>query len=229
VARVIQKSPFVANVPPEESREQGLGPTDPEQESGLPPLRLTGGWDGHLERSKSAIKKFYSEFCKKKVLQLKIPEEIITLKLVHTALNAFKPTETILQAAATPLPLSQKQGQRGSLLKFNPTYDKIPNPLQEMWEVNLPKPDDPLNPEKWEVGCKIPHLESVRQGPSTAIGVPDLRSKKGEFQHKTAQSLRRSTAAAPAATVSDRSANLTPGGAHGPSPGNRRRGLRPPC
>jgi len=37
VASVIQKSPFVANVPPEESREQGLGPTDPEQESGLFP------------------------------------------------------------------------------------------------------------------------------------------------------------------------------------------------
>jgi len=38
VASVIQKSPFVANVPPQESREQGLGPTNPEQESGLPPL-----------------------------------------------------------------------------------------------------------------------------------------------------------------------------------------------
>jgi len=48
VARVIQKSPFVANVPPEESREQGLGPTDPEQESGLFPCPwLAGEWDSH--------------------------------------------------------------------------------------------------------------------------------------------------------------------------------------
>ena len=31
MSSVIQKSPFVANVPPEESREQGLGPTDPEE------------------------------------------------------------------------------------------------------------------------------------------------------------------------------------------------------
>jgi len=37
VASVIQKSPFVANVPPEKSREQGLGPTGPEKESGLFP------------------------------------------------------------------------------------------------------------------------------------------------------------------------------------------------
>jgi len=44
-------------------------------------------------------------------LQLKIPEEIITWKSVHTALNALKPVETILQAAATPPPLSPKQGQ----------------------------------------------------------------------------------------------------------------------
>ena len=45
VATVVQKSPFVANVPPEESREQGLGPTDPEQESGLfpPPARWRMG------------------------------------------------------------------------------------------------------------------------------------------------------------------------------------------
>ena len=50
MASVIQKSPFVANVPPEESGEQGLGPTNPEQESGLPPLRLAGGWDSHLEK-----------------------------------------------------------------------------------------------------------------------------------------------------------------------------------
>ena len=33
-----------------------------------------------------------------------------------------------------------------------------------------------------------------QQGPSTAVGVPDLRSKQGEFQPKTAQSLRHSTA-----------------------------------
>jgi len=39
-----------------------------------------------------------------------------------------------------------------------------------------------------------PHPESVQQGPSTAIGVPDLRSKQGEFQHKTTQSIRHSTA-----------------------------------
>ena len=45
-------------LPPEESREQGLGPIDPEQESGLfPPLQLAGGWDSHLERSESSIKK----------------------------------------------------------------------------------------------------------------------------------------------------------------------------
>jgi len=72
---------------------------------------------------------------------------------------------------------------------FNPTYDEIPNPTREMREVNLPEPDDPLNPEKWEVECKIRHPESVQQGPSTAIGIPDLKSKQGEFQHKTAQSL----------------------------------------
>jgi len=63
-----------------------------------------------------------------------------------------------------------------------------------MWEVNPPEPDDTSNPEKWEVGCKIRHPESVQQGPSTAIGIPDLRSKQGEFQRKTAQSLRHSTA-----------------------------------
>jgi len=125
-------------------------------------------------------------------LQFKISEEIFTWKSVHTALNALKPAETILEAAATPPLLSPKQGQ--SLLKFNPTYDEIPNPIQEMREVNPPEPDDPLNPEKWEVGCKIRHPESVQQGPSTAIGVPDLRSKQGEFQHKTAQSIRHSTA-----------------------------------
>ena len=33
-----------------------------------------------------------------------------------------------------------------------------------------------------------------QQGSSTAVGVPDLRSKQGEFQPKTAQSLRHSTA-----------------------------------
>jgi len=148
-------------------------------------------------------------------LQLKIPEEIITWKSVHTALNALKHIETILQAAATPPPLSQKQGQSRSPLKFNPTYDEIPNPTQKMREVNPPEPDDPLNPEKWEVRCKTWHYESVQQGPSTAIGIPDLRSKQGEFQHKTVQSLRHSTAAAPAATASDGTTNLTPGCAHG--------------
>ena len=113
---------------------------------------------------------------------------------MHTALNALKLVETILEAATTPPLLSPKQGQSCSLLKFNPTYDEIPNPTREMQEVNLPEPDDPLNPEKWEVGCKIRHPESVQQGPSTEIGVCDLRSKQGEFQHKTAQFLRQSTA-----------------------------------
>jgi len=94
-------------------------------------------------------------------LQLKIPEEIFSLKLVHTALNTFKPAEIILQAAAILPPLSQKQGQSRSLLKFNPAYDEIPNPTREMREVNLPKPDDTLNPVKWEVGYKIQHPESV--------------------------------------------------------------------
>ena len=77
---------------------------------------------------------------------------------------------------------------------FNPTYNEIPNPTREMREVNLPEPDDPLNPEKWEVECNIRHPKSVQQGPSTAIVLPDLRSKQGEFQHKTVQSLRHSTA-----------------------------------
>jgi len=36
--------------------------------------------------------------------------------------------------------------------------------------------------------------KKVQQGPSTAVGVPDLRSEQGEFQPKTAQSLQRSTA-----------------------------------
>jgi len=81
-------------------------------------------------------------------LQFKIPEEILTWKSVHTTLNALKLAETILEAAATPPPLSQKQGQSSSLLKFNPTYNEIPNPTREMWEVNLPKPDDPLNAQK---------------------------------------------------------------------------------
>jgi len=175
------------------------------------PPWLTGGWDSQLERSESCIKRLYRKFCNNKVLQLKIPEEIITWKSVHTALNVLKPAETILQAAATPPPLSQKQGQSGSLLKFNPTYDDIPNPTREMWEVNPPEPDDPLNPEKWKLGCKIQHPESVRQGLSAAIGVPDLRSKQGEFQHKTAQSLRCSTATAPTATALDGPANLIPG------------------
>jgi len=44
VASVIQKSPFVANVPPQESREQGLGPTDREQESGLFPHPTPAHW-----------------------------------------------------------------------------------------------------------------------------------------------------------------------------------------
>jgi len=113
---------------------------------------------------------------------------------VHTALNALKPAETILEAAATPPPLSPKQGQSCSFLKFNSTYDEIPSPTREMREVNPPEPDDPLNPEKREVGRETGHPETVQQGASTAIGKPNLRSKQGEFQHKTAQSLRHSTA-----------------------------------
>ena len=61
MARVIQKSPLVANVPPEKRREQGLGPTDSEQESGLPPP------SGSLEngtvtekRSEGSIKNFFT-------------------------------------------------------------------------------------------------------------------------------------------------------------------------
>jgi len=65
-------------------------------------------------------------------LQFKIPKKIITWKSVHTTLNALKLADTILEAAATPPPLSQKQGQSSSLLKFNPTYDEIPNPTREM-------------------------------------------------------------------------------------------------
>jgi len=73
--------------------------------------------------------------------------------------------------------------------------------------------------KKW--GAKIQHPESVLQGLSTVIGVADLRSKRGEFQHKTTQSLRRCTGAVPAVTASDGSTNLIPGWAHGPRPGNR--------
>jgi len=85
-----------------------------------------------------------------------------------------------------------------------------------MREVNPPKPDNPLDLEKWEVGCGIWHPRGVQRRLSAAIGVPDLRSKQGEFQHKTARSIRRCTATAPAATASDGAANLTPGWAHGP-------------
>jgi len=64
VSTVIQKSPFVANVPPEKSREQGLGPTDPEQESGLPPPASGSLEDGTVteKRSEGSIKRFYREF-----------------------------------------------------------------------------------------------------------------------------------------------------------------------
>ena len=63
-----------------------------------------------------------------------------------------------------------------------------------MWEMNPPEPDDPFNPDKWEVGCETGHPKSVQQGRSTAIDVSDLRSKQGELQCKTMRSLRRSTA-----------------------------------
>jgi len=157
---------------------------------GSVPPRLTEGWDSQLERSESSIKRFYREFSKNKVLQFKIPEDIITWKSVHTALNALKPTETILQAAAAPPPLSQKQGQSCSLFKYLTLHTmKIPNPTQEMPEVNLPEPDDSFNPEKWEEGCKTRHPKSVQQGPSTAIGIPDPGSEQGELQCKATQSL----------------------------------------
>jgi len=86
-----------------------------------------------------------------------------------------------------------------------------------MRQVDALEPDDSLNPEKREVGCKTRHPEHVRQGPSTAIGVHDLRSKQGEFQSITMKPLRHSTAcstglglaAARAVTTLDGSANLT--------------------
>jgi len=110
---------------------------------------------------------------------------------VHTALNALKPAETVLQEAATPPPLSPKKEQTElqSFEIFNPTYDEIPNATREMREVNPPEPDDPFNPEKWEVGCKTEHPENVQHGPSTAISVPNPRSKQGELQRKTVQPL----------------------------------------
>jgi len=163
----------------------------------LPP-RLAEGWDSQLERSKSSIKRFYREFWKNKVLQLKIPEVIITWERVHTALNALKPSDTVWQAAAAPPPLSHKQGltKPQSFEIFNPTYDEIPHPTREIQEVDPPE-TDPLNPEKREVGCKTQHSKNVKQGPSTATGAPNLRSEQGELQRKTVQSLRCSTAAAP--------------------------------
>jgi len=85
--------------------------------------------------------------------------------------------------------ISKARTELQSFEIFNPTYNEIPNSTRKMPEVDPPEPDDPLNPEKWEAGCKIQHPENVQQGLSTAIGVPDLRSKQGEFQHKTAQSL----------------------------------------
>jgi len=111
-------------------------------------------------------------------LHLKIPEEIITWKSVHTALNALIPAETILQAAAVPPPLSPKQGQRRSLLKYLTLHTiKFPHPMREMREVNQPEPDDPFNPEKREEGCKTRHPESVQQGPSAATGRPEPGSE----------------------------------------------------
>jgi len=97
-----------------------------------------------------------------------------------------------------------------------------------MREVNPPEPDDPLNPEKWEVGCKIRHPESVQQGPSTATGIPDLRSKQGEFQRKTMQTTSHSTAHS-ASNHHTRwvSEPYTWWGTR-PPPGNRWRGLTRP-
>jgi len=116
------------------------------------------------------------------------------LEISAYSFKCSKTRRNSLKAAATPPPLSQKLGQSRSLLKLHRTCDEIPNPKGEMWEVNPPEPDDPLNPEKWEVVCKIQHPESVQQGSSTAIGVHDLRSKQGELQHKTAQSFRHNRA-----------------------------------
>ena len=67
---------------------------------------------------------------------------------MHTALNTLTPAETNLQAAAAPPPLSQKQEQTEpqSFEILNPVYNKIPNPTRQMWNVNLPKPDNPFDP-----------------------------------------------------------------------------------
>jgi len=80
--------------------------------------------------------------------------------------------------------LQSRNRQSSSLLKYLTLHTmKIPSPTREMREVNLPEPDKPFNPEKREEGCKTWHPKSVQQGPPTAIGVSDLRSKQGDFQH----------------------------------------------
>jgi len=87
----------------------------------------------------------------KKDLQLEVPEEnISTWKTVYIALNALKPTETILQVAAAPPPFLQKQEQTKvqSSEIFSPAYDEIPNPTQEMWGVDPPESDNPFDPKE---------------------------------------------------------------------------------
>ena len=78
------------------------------------------------------------------------------------------------------------------------------------------------------MGHKTRRPEKAQQGPSTTVGVPNLGSKQREFQHKTVQSLRHSTAhsagldlaTATTATITDGSVNLISTGVYGPLPHN---------
>jgi len=71
----------------------------------------------------------------------------MTWKTVYTALNALKPTETILQAATAPPPFSQNQEQNDlqSFEIFSSAYDETPNPTQGMRGVDLPESEDPFD------------------------------------------------------------------------------------
>jgi len=83
----------------------------------------------------------------KKDLQLEVPDKIMIIwKTVYTALNALKPTETILQASAAPPPFSQRQEQTElqSFEIFSPAYGEIPNSTQGMGGLDSPEPDDPF-------------------------------------------------------------------------------------
>jgi len=64
--------------------------------------------------------------------------------------------------------ISKAETEPQSFEIFNLTYNEIPNPTREMRELNPSEPDNPFIPEKWEVGWKAQHPESVQQGPSTA-------------------------------------------------------------